>query len=77
MPAGFVGRKTGAPRPNPPMTIDPNADLVGYAFPLDGGGEGVVVGTNGWLPLYVDVRTPTGLTMRVAGQVRRRKELAG
>lgn len=57
------------------MTPDPNEDLVGFSWPLDGG-VATVVGTARWSPLYVDVDTPAGPTVRVAAQVRRRKELS-
>ncbi len=56
------------------MTNDPNADLVGFAWPMDGG-MAVVISTARWSPLYVNVDTPDGPSVRVAAQVRRRKEL--
>ncbi len=56
------------------MTPDPNADLLGYSFPVDGG-VAVVTGTARWSDVYVTVSTPTGPSVRVAAQVRRRKEL--
>lgn len=56
-------------------TPDPNADLIGYRFPVDSGGEGVVVSTSSWNDAYIVVSTPAGSTVRVAKQVRRRKEL--
>lgn len=58
-------------------TPDPNADLLGYSFPVDTGGEGVVTGTCVWNDAYVTVDTPAGPTLRVAAQVRRSKELHG
>ena len=58
------------------MTTDPNADLIGHTFPVDTGGEGVVIGTWELDPSYVDVQTDAGLTVRKADQVRRAKELA-
>jgi hypothetical protein len=59
------------------MTPDPNSDLVGYRFPVDSGGEGVVTATASWSEgVYVTVATPAGVTARVASQVRRRKELS-
>jgi len=58
------------------MTPDPNSDLIGYRFPVDSGGEGVVVSTASWSEGYVLVSTPAGVTTRVAKQVRRRKELS-
>lgn len=72
---GFCGRKTGAACPKPPMTTDPNADLIGHRFPVDTGGEGTVLGSASWDPTYVTVSTSAGPTVRVAAQLRRRKEL--
>lgn len=55
-------------------TPDPNADLIGHRFPTDLG-TGSVVCSVGWNTAYVYVETPAGITVRVAAQVRRRKEL--
>jgi hypothetical protein len=55
-------------------THDPNADLVGLTFPADGGVI-TVKGSAEWNPAYVAVDTPAGPSVRVASQVRRRKEL--
>ena len=59
-------------------TPDPNADLSGYVFPVEmpeGVVEGTVTGSASWSPAYVVIETPLGPTVRVAAQVRRRKEL--
>lgn len=72
---GFCGRKWGPSGPNSPMTTDPNADLFGFSFPTDRG-VATVTGTARWNPLYVTVNTPSGPTVRVAAQVRRRRELS-
>ena len=58
------------------MSPDPNADLIGFRFPVDTGGEGVVIGSAPWNPAYVLVDTAAGPTARVASQVRRGKELS-
>ena len=71
---GFDGRKWGRGGANPPMSTDPNADLIGTTFPADTG-RGTVTGTCAWNPAYVEVDTPGGTTLRVAAQVRRRREL--
>lgn len=74
---GFCGLKRGGPDTRPQMsTTDPNADLVGYRFPVDGG-DVVVTGTTAWSRDYVAVTTPTGPSVRPAGVVRRRRELVG
>jgi hypothetical protein len=73
--AGFCGLKRGGAGPNPPMSTDPNADLIGMTFPVDTGGEGIVVGSCRWNSAYVEITTGAGPTLRVAAQVRRRKEL--
>lgn len=75
---GFVpGRARGSGavlRPNSPVSLpDPNADLIGYAIPVEGGL--ITVTGTARTPGYVDVDTPTGPSMRVTAQVRRRKEL--
>lgn len=75
MTAGFCGLKRPGPGANSSMT-DPNADLIGHRFPVDTGGEGVVVRSAPWDPSYVEVDTDAGPTARVAAQVRRSKELA-
>lgn len=56
-------------------TPDPNADLIGTTFPVDGG-VAIVTGSAAWDTAYVAVDTPAGPSVRVAAQVRRRKELA-
>lgn len=55
---------------------DPNADLVGYTFPLEGNVTGKVMGSS-VNEGYVIVRIvgSTLATLRVASQVRRRKML--
>ena len=70
---GFCGLKRPGPAANPPMSPDPNADLIGHTFPVDRGG---VTGTASWDSAYVEVQTEAGPTVRVASQVRRRRELA-
>lgn len=70
---GFCGRRPATPVQTTPD--DPNADLRGHRFPVDTGGEGTVIGSAPWNPAYVAVDTPAGPTVRVAAQVRRRKEL--
>lgn len=57
------------------MTTDPNADLIGMTFPVDTGGVGTVLGSAPWNPAYVEVDTGVGSTVRVAAQIRRRREL--
>ena len=58
------------------MSPDPNADLIGHTFPVDTGGLGIVTGSAPWASAYVEVTTEAGPTVRVAGQVRRSKELS-
>lgn len=58
------------------MSPDPNADLIGFTFPVDTGGVGVVTGSAPWNPAYVLVDTEAGPTARVAHEVRRGKELS-
>jgi hypothetical protein len=73
---GFCGLKRGVAAPKGAMTtLDPNADLIGTAFPVDTGGVGIVTGSCSWSASYVEVDTDAGPTVRVAAQVRRRKEL--
>jgi hypothetical protein len=68
-------RKWGQAPANPPMSIpDPNADLIGTTFPVNGGMV-TVTGSCSWNPAYVAVDTPAGPSCRVAAQVRRRKEI--
>jgi len=55
-------------------TLDPNADLIGLTFPVTDGTI-TVTGSAAWNPAYVYVETPAGPSVRVAAQVRRRKEL--
>lgn len=58
------------------MTTDPNADLIGFTFPVDTGGTGTVTGTASWSNgTYVAVSTEAGPTARVASQVRRARAL--
>ena len=57
------------------MSPDPNADLIGLTFPVDSGGVGTVTGSASWDSAYVEVQTEAGPTVRVAAQVRRRREL--
>jgi hypothetical protein len=65
---GFCG-KPAAP-PVQTTHDDPNADLIGYAF------AGITVtGPVAGNPAYVAVDTPDGPSVRVAAQVRRRREL--
>lgn len=75
--AGWRPGGSGAsPPPNSPMpTPTPNADLVGTTFPVDGGSL-TVTGVAEWNPAYLCVDTPAGPSVRVAAQVRRRKELS-
>jgi hypothetical protein len=56
-------------------TPNPHADLIGFAFPTEGG-EIAVTGPCSWSDAYVDVATPQGPSVRNAAQVRRRKELS-
>lgn len=57
------------------FTHDPHADLVGYTFATAAGGVITVTGPARWSASYVEVDTPAGPSVRVAAQVRRRKEL--
>jgi hypothetical protein len=60
------------------MSLDPNADLVGHALLVEmpkGLVEGTVTGSALWSSAYVVIETTLGLTVRVAAQVRRQKEL--
>jgi hypothetical protein len=57
---------------------DPNADLSGYVFRVEtskGVVDGTVIGSASWSSAYVELETEHGRTVRVAAQVRRRKEL--
>lgn len=56
------------------VSPDPNADLVGYSIPAAGGFI-TVLGSAEWNTAYLAVDTPAGPSVRVAAQVRRRKEL--
>lgn len=71
---GFCGLKNGGAPANPPMSTDPNADLIGLTFPV-AGGVLTVTGPVSWSDAYVAVDTPAGPSVRVASQVRRRREL--
>lgn len=77
--AGVPGWRPGAGNTRPERggamsTPDPNADLIGLTWPVDGGAI-TVTGSAAWNPAYVLVDTPEGPSCRVAAQVRRRKEL--